>query len=316
MEVKLKVKRFNPEAQDGSYYQDFSVECQDHEMVLDALIRIREYQDDSLAMRCSCRSAICGSCTMRINGHATLACNTKITDALARTDTILVEPLGNMPVGKDLVVDFKLFWDKIRDVTPWLEPQGPPPEQEYIVDNSAMLGLNQVTGCIMCGACVSDCTVLEVDKRFLGPAALAKALRFVDDPRDDSNKDRLRKLVQVGGIWDCTHCFECVQVCPKGVAPMDQILELRRKAVDAGFTNHNGVRHSDSFAKSVKNSGWLNEVKLAVESFGYLNIPAQLSMLPTGLRALKAHKMPPLIHHKRPGVKSVKRIFERLEKKK
>ena len=220
-----------------------------------------------------------------------------------------------MPVIKDLVVDFKLFWDKITDITPWLMPQGPPPEHEYIVPNAAMLSLNQVMGCIMCGACVSDCTVLEVDKRFLGPAALAKALRFTGDPRDDAGQERLKKLTNAGGIWDCTHCFECVQVCPKGVAPMEQILELRRQASDAGYTNHNGVRHSDSFAKSVKHSGWLDETKLAIESFGYLNIPAQLSMLPTGLRAMKARKLPPLIHKKRPGNKSVKRIFDKLEKK-
>ena len=315
MEVKLKVRRFNPESEDDSYYQDFQVEAEEHETVLDALIRIREYQDGSLALRCSCRSAICGSCAMRINGHAALACNTKITDATRREPEILVEPPGNMPVIKDLVVDFKLFWDKVRDVTPWLMPQGPPPEHEYIVPNSAMLGLNQTMGCIMCGACVSDCTVLEVDKRFLGPAALAKALRFVGDPRDDADRDRLKELTEAGGIWDCTHCFECVQVCPKGVAPMEQILELRRRAVDAGYINHNGVRHADSFAKSVKHSGWLNEARLAIESYGYLNIPAQLSLLPTGLRALKAGKMPSLIHKKRPKAKNVKQIFDKLEKK-
>jgi len=316
MEIALKIKRFDPGSEKGSYYEDFTVECAEHEMVLDALIRIREYQDDSLALRCSCRSAICGSCAMRVNGQAGLACNTKITDALNRSKTIVIEPAGNMNVIKDLVVDFKLFWDKIIGITPWILPQGPPPDREYIVDNADMLDLNQVMGCIMCGACVSDCTVLEVDKRFLGPAALAKALRFAGDPRDNAGNDRLRKLSQDGGVWDCTHCFQCVQVCPKGVAPMEQILELRRKAIDSGFTDHNGVRHSDSFAKSVKNSGWLDETRLAVESFGYLNIGAHLSMLPTALRALKARKVPPLLHHKRRGSKNIKRIFNRLEKKK
>ena len=314
MEVSLNVKRFNPETEGGPYYQSFTVEVESHETVLDALIRIREYHDGSLAMRCSCRTAICGSCAMRINGHAALACNTKITDATRRNEEVLVEPMGNMPVIKDLVSDAKPFWDRIRGVTPWMIPEGPPPEREYIVPNSAMLDLNQVMGCIMCGACVSDCTVLEVDKRFLGPAALAKALRFVGDPRDAANIGRLKNLTVDGGIWDCTHCFECVQVCPKGVDPMEQILELRRKAVEAGYTKHNGVRHSDSFAKSVKHSGWLDETKLAVESYGYMNIGAQLSQLPTGLRALKARKLPPLRHKKRPGAENVERIFDKLEK--
>ncbi|MEE9199463.1 MAG: succinate dehydrogenase iron-sulfur subunit [Dehalococcoidia bacterium] len=315
MQAKLKVRRFNPETDGAPYYQDFQVEVDENETVLDALIRVREYQDGTLALRCSCRSAICGSCVMRVNGHAVLACNTKLADASRRDQKVLVEPAGNTPIIKDLVVDIQPFWDSIRGVTPWLMPQGPPPEHEYIVPNASMLALNQVMGCIMCGACVSDCTVLEVDKRFLGPAALAKALRFVGDPRDDSGRDRLKKLTKVGGIWDCTHCFECVQVCPKGVAPMEQILELRRQAVDAGYTNHNGVRHADSFAKSVKHSGALNETKLAVESYGYFNIPALLSLIPTGLRALKARKLPPLHHHKRPGHKNVTRIFEKLEKK-
>ena len=235
MEVALKIKRFNRESGSGPYYEDFKVECEEHEMVLDALIRIREYQDQSLALRCSCRSAICGSCAMRVNGHAGLACNTKITDALSRSDTIVVEPMGNTSVIKDLVVDSKPFWERINKIQPWLSPTGPTPDHEYIVDNAAMLALNQVMGCIMCGACVSDCTVLEVDKRFLGPAALAKALRFAGDPRDGIEEDRLRKLGQAGGIWDCTHCFECVQVCPKGVAPMDQILELAPQGRRAGL---------------------------------------------------------------------------------
>ncbi len=313
MEVAVKIKRFNRESGSGPYYEDFKVECDEHEMVLDALIKIREYQDQSLALRCSCRSAICGSCAMRVNGHAGLACNTKITDALARSDTIVVEPAGNTTVVKDLVVDAKPFWEKIGKVQPWLSPTGPTPDHEYIVDNADMLALNQVMGCIMCGACVSDCTVLEVDKRFLGPAALAKALRFAGDPRDGIQAERLQTLGQPGGIWDCTHCFECVQVCPKGVAPMDQILELRHKAVENGFVNNNGARHAESLSNSVKRSGWLDEKRLIVESYGFRNVGALLGLIPTALRSLLARKMPPLFHHKRPGADKIKRIFEKLE---
>ena len=315
MQVALKIKRFNRESGSGPYYEEFKVECDDHEMVLDALIKIREYQDQSLALRCSCRSAICGSCAMRVNGHAGLACNTRIADALARSDTIIVEPAGNATVIKDLVVDAKPFWEKIGKVQPWLSPTGPTPDHEYIVDNSDMLALNQVMGCIMCGACVSDCTVLEVDKRFLGPAALAKALRFAGDPRDGIQTERLQKLGQPGGIWDCTHCFECVQVCPKGVAPMDQILELRHKAVQQGFVNNNGARHAQSLANSVKRSGWLDEKRLIIESYGLKNVGALLALIPTALRSLLANKMPPLIHRKRPGAHKIKRIFEKLESK-
>ena len=131
MEVKLSVKRFNPDSgQPAHYYQEYELALEDSATVLDGLIKVREEIDGTLALRCSCRSAICGSCAMRINGHAALACKTKVTDAMsARGGPILVEPPGNMQVVKDLVVDFAPFWDKVRAVKPWLQPEGPEPEQ-------------------------------------------------------------------------------------------------------------------------------------------------------------------------------------------
>ena len=218
MDVTLRVERFNPDS--GSpepYHQEYELGLDDSATVLDGLIKIREEVDGTLALRCSCRSAICGSCTMRINGQATLACKTKVADAMPGDGKpIVVEPAGNMQVIKDLVVDFTPFWDKIAAVEPWLQPQGPPPEMEYTVSNEAMLHLAGPMACIMCGACVSDCTVLEVDSNFLGPAALAKAYRFVADPRDDADHSRLGKLNEYGGVWDCTRCMVCIEVCPKG----------------------------------------------------------------------------------------------------
>ena len=185
MDVKLSVKRFDPDAQrPAAYYQEYELEMEDSSTVLDGLIKLREEVDGTLALRCSCRSAICGSCAMRINGRAALACNTKMLDATPGDGgTIVIEPMGNMSVIKDLVVEFDLHWDKVKAVEPWLQPQGPTPEQEYIVPNEDMLHQAGVMACIMCGACVSDCTSLEVDPNFLGPAALAKAYRFVADPQ-------------------------------------------------------------------------------------------------------------------------------------
>ena len=243
MDVTLKVRRYDPEAENAaSYWQEFPVSIEDNATVLDALIKVREDVDGTLSLRCSCRSSICGSCAMRVNGHACLACKTQAVQAVDATNTIVVEPAGVMPVIKDLVVDFNLFWDKIVEVEPYLQPHGDEPEEEYIASNESMLHLSDVTGCIMCGACVSDCTVLEVDPTFLGPAALAKAYRFTADPRDgDANgvsKERLERLSEATGIWDCTRCYECVQVCPKGVAPMDRIMALREQAMAEGLTNN------------------------------------------------------------------------------
>ena len=311
MQITVSVRRYNPEDKDNpSYWQEYPLDVEETSSVLDSLIKIREEEDGSLALRCSCRSAICGSCAMRINGHAKLACNTKVSDAAEDGGTITVEPAGVMPVVKDLVVDQTLFWDKVRQVSPWLQPEGEEPEAEYLAPNSDMTHLAGVMACIMCGACVSDCTVLEMDPNFIGPAALAKAYRFAADPRDDEDNSRLAALSEYGGVWDCTRCYECVEVCPKGVAPMDRIMALRDKAMEAGYTNNNGARHTDAFEESVSHSGRLNELTLPIKSFGILNLPAQISMAPVAVRALMRRKIPPIIHKSVPGVDKVRRLVK------
>ena len=189
MRITLNVRRYNPERQDGTYWQTYPLDAPDHFTVLDCLIHIREFVDGTLGLRTSCRSAICGSCAMRINGHAALACKIKLTQAL-KDGAVTVEPMGNLPVVKDLITDMQPFWDKVRQVEPWLQTEGPPPEREHLVPDEAMEHLVGVMNCIMCGACVSDCTVLEAelnqgkpyDQTFLALAALAKAYRFVADP--------------------------------------------------------------------------------------------------------------------------------------
>jgi succinate dehydrogenase / fumarate reductase iron-sulfur subunit len=267
MQVNLNVRRYNPEKPDGAYWQSYRLDVPDHFTVLDALIQVREEVDGSLALRCSCRSAICGSCAMRINGQAELACKTKVAGLLAEGEEIRVEPQGNTSVVKDLVVDLKPFWDKIRAVEPWLRPSGPPPEREHVVPNEAMAHLAGVMGCIMCGACVSDCPALEtglamgrsMEDSFLGPAALAKAYRFVADPRDAGDEERLRRLSDRNGVWDCTRCNICVEVCPKDVAPMERILALRRRAIEAGEQAVLGAKQTLEFEKFVRETSWLKE---------------------------------------------------------
>ncbi len=323
MKINLTVRRFDPDAK-RTWHQKYSLEMPHYAVVLDALIQVREEVDQTLALRCSCRSAICGSCAMRINGHAKLACKTKVVDVAPKGEEITVEPAGNLLVIKDLVVDMKPFWDKVNAIQPWLQPVGPEPKREYIVPNEAMLNLAGVMDCIMCGACVSDCTVLEAELKmgkpyedtFLAPAALAKAYRFVGDPRDAATKDRLKALSESHGIWDCTRCMECVEVCPKGVAPMDRILSLREKAMELGFTDNYGARHSKAFADSVEHSGWLNEFSLLQKSFGLFNIRELLRLMPGGIRMALRRKTPSPIHKPIANVEKVKRIFEKFGKNK
>ena len=286
----------------------------DGAVVLDGLIKIREDVDGTLALRCSCRSAICGSCAMRINGQPCSPATRSSPTWPQNGAPVVVEPAGNMQVIKDLVVDFEPFWDKVRAVGPWLQVEGPPPgpDEEYVAPNDDMLHLSGVMACIMCGACVSDCTVLEVDENFLGPAALAKAYRFVADPRDEADEAGLATWSSTAA-WDCTRCMQCVEVCPKGVDPMGRIMAMRDRAMEAGHTGSYGARHTTVFTEMVEHSGRVDELRLPLKTKGMFNVPEMLKLVPVGLRAQIKGKRPPIIHGKNPGQDNVRRIFDKVE---
>src|SRR3954447_7160125 len=342
-EYTLKVRRYQPESGEGPYWQEFKVDLDPDLSVLDGLLQVRDRQDGTLVVRCSCRAAICGSCGTKINGQSTLACKTQISEAQEGADRrssngtapIVVEPMGNMPVVKDLVTDMEsTHWEKVRRVTPWLVPEGDPPEREYVVPPESMIDVTQSMACIQCGACVSSCLSMEADPEFVGPAALAKAYRFVGDPRDAGTRERLYDLAQdPHGIYDCTHCFQCIDACPKGVAPMDQIMRLRRKAgheQDIDDVN-NGRRHELAFTKIIARKGTLDESLLLQESYaqgigGKLMptsgaIKGLIGSLPTAVRGICTGKMRnlakliPGVHRKLPGDSQdhVKRVYEHAE---
>ena len=347
-EYTIKVRRFQPESGEGPYWEQFQVDLDPTLSVLDGLLQARDREDGSLSVRCSCKAAICGSCGMKINGQSGLGCKTQIGEAQELAEkkasasgtgngekpTIVVEPMGNMPVIKDLITDMEsTHWTKIRRVTPWLLPHGEAPEREYVVEPESMIDITQSMACIQCGACVSSCLSMEADPDFIGPAALAKAYRFVGDPRDGETVERLHDLAEdPHGIYDCTHCFSCIDACPKGVAPMDQIMRLRRKAGEHGIEDpNNGHNHEAAFVKIIEKKGTLDESLLLQESFapgvkGKLKptkgaIKGLLGSIPTGLRALRSGKvrtlgqMIPGVHHKLPGgaQDDVKGIYEHAE---
>ncbi|GIS64562.1 MAG: hypothetical protein CM1200mP3_08100 [Chloroflexota bacterium] len=206
--------------------------------------------------------------------------------------------------------------DKVKTVEPWLQPEGKEPDTEYLAPDEDMLHLAGVVSCILCGACVSDCTVMEVDSNFLGPGALAKSYRFVSDPRDDADSERLTKLNEYGGVWDCTRCLKCVEVCPKKGCPNGQDNVTKRKGDGIRPYEYKWGPSCQAFVDSVKHSGWLNELMLPIKSFGIFNIKAMIALIPTGIRAQLNGKRPPLIHKKISGVENVRRIFEKVENKK
>jgi succinate dehydrogenase / fumarate reductase, iron-sulfur subunit len=350
-EYTLKVRRYQPESGDGPYWEEFRVELDPSLSVLDGLLQAKDRDDGSLSVRCSCRAAICGSCGMRINGQSGLGCKTQIGEARAEAakmaglgaagsggetapDAIVVEPMGNMPVIKDLITDMEsTHWAKIRRVTPWLLPHGEPPEREYVVEPESMIDITQSMACIQCGACVSSCLSMEADPDFIGPAALAKAYRFVGDPRDAETKERLHDLGEdPHGIYDCTHCFSCIDACPKGVAPMDQIMRLRRRAGDEGIADPNsGHDHEIAFVKIIEKKGTLDESLLLQESFapgvkGKLKptrraIREMLGSIPVAIRGIRTGKMRSLpklipgVHPKLPGAaqEGVRAIYKHAE---
>ena len=314
MRLTFTVQRFNPEVDVHPHEEDYRLEVGRGTTVLDGLIRIKNEQDGTLSFRYSCRSAICGSCAMTINGHEKLACRTSVRKELERHGDIAVRPLRNLPVIKDLVVDMASFWSKVRGVEPWLSETGADGhssgEREQLVLTPGTYDFHNVDACIMCGACVAACTSHEVSKGFLGPAALAKADRFLEDPRepDSGKRRRLVKLDQPDGIWDCVRCNFCVQVCPKDVKPMEAIVRLRRAAIERGQTASEGARHITGFADIVEHEGRLNEARMPLKIIG-ANVKRLLHVLPLGIKMLLRGKVPSPLTPPIPGIAEVRAIF-------
>jgi succinate dehydrogenase / fumarate reductase iron-sulfur subunit len=329
----LRLRRHDPESGEAPHWDEHTIELEPHRSVLDAILQARDRFDGSIGIRCSCRQAICGSCGVRINGEPGLACHTHLDAAKrsARDGLIEVEPMGNMPVLKDLIVDMDaVHWKKVQRVTPWLIARQPVPEREYLVPKENMVDITQSMACIQCGACVSDCLAMEVDPGFIGPAALAKAYRFVGDPRDDEQDVRLRDLAEdPQGIFDCTHCFKCVEACPKDVNPMGQIMRLRRIAIDDQkiVDQNNGQRHEAAMVGLIHDYGLLHEAEMVPRSYGGNSWfgkfhPAAgkelLSSLPIVIKGVLRKKMSPklaLFGHKIPkqDLDAVKKIYEKIE---
>ena len=336
-EYTLRIRRYDPQSGETAHWDEHTVDMPGTQSVLDAILKIRDDKDGSIGIRCSCQQAICGSCGVRMNGKPGLACNTHLELAAGRAhasglnppeegqevNVISVEPMGNMPVIRDLIVDMDaVHWKKIQRVTPWLINKEPVPEREYIVPHDNMVDVTQTMACIQCGACVSDCLAMEVDPLFIGPAALAKSYRFVGDPRDAEHEERLKDLSEdEHGIYDCTHCFNCIDACPKGVEPMSQIMRLRRRAgSDYEIKDrNNGYRHEHAFVKNIRKNGLLNEADLLPDSYGGKfhprAVPELISALPTAFTALSRGKMTPktALGHPHKAPNEVKRLFDEIE---
>jgi succinate dehydrogenase iron-sulfur subunit len=290
VKVALKIWRFDPESGERAL-REYEIDAPEWACLLDVLDLIKDKHDGTLAYRKSCRMMICGSCGMRMDGRAVLACKERMKPIVDSGHVPVISAMGNLPIVKDLVVDMGPFWGKVRAVKPWLDPgYDEVSEKERIVSQQQMNVIHKEALCIMCGCCVSECNSMESDPEFLGPAALAKGFRFVGDARDQDDVERLNSLNEEHGIWDCTRCYFCNERCPKGVDPRDAIAKLGAESIKQGIDHDKGAKHAKWFVRSAETTGWLRETELVPKTQGIVSAIKESGF---ALKLAKHGKVPP-----------------------
>jgi succinate dehydrogenase / fumarate reductase iron-sulfur subunit len=229
----LKLFRFEPGVETEPKFSHHDVEMEARTTVLEALLHVMDTQDGSLAVRYSCRHAVCGSCAMNINGKNRLACQAPMSEL---GPEVTVMPLTGLPVVRDLVCDMRNFFKKFESVKPWLIEKAPPPEKENLQSPKERKRIEHEVTCIMCGCCEGSCPVLWGNENYLGPAAIAKAWRFIGDSRDGNVKERLAVLDSEYGVWRCRTAFGCVEACPRGIPLTESIERTRRRILKYKLT--------------------------------------------------------------------------------
>ena len=308
MQVGLKIWRYDSKTGDRAL-KEYEVDAPEEATLLDCLDLVKDKHDGSLAYRKSCRMMICGSCGMRMDGGAVLACKVRMYDIAQEGRVPVISAMGNLPIVKDLVVDMDPFWQKMRAVDPYLQPRyDQAQERENIVPREKMEVIHKESLCINCGCCVSECNSMESDPDFLGPAALAKGMRFVGDARDGATIERLEKYSEPHGLWDCTRCYFCNERCPKGVDPRDAIAKLGAEAMKNGIDRDMGAKHAKWFVTSAKTTGWLRETELVPKTQGIVSSIKEMKFA-MGL-AVKGKVPPPFPPHVAAEVDESRALFD------
>jgi succinate dehydrogenase / fumarate reductase iron-sulfur subunit len=311
MQVGLKISRSDP-ATGHRELREYEVDAAPEATLLDVLELVKDRIDGTLAYRRSCRMMICGSCAMKIDGVTVLACKLAMRPFAEAGKVPVISPMGNLPIVRDLVVDMDPFWAKFRAVDPFLRPgyNVPPAGREHVIPPKRMAVIHKESLCINCGACVSECNAMEASPEFLGPQALAKAMRFVGDPRDGAKNARLEDVNHEHGIWECTRCYFCNERCPKGVDPRDAIAKLGAESVKEGIDRDMGAKHAKWFVTSAKTTGWLRETELVPKTQGIVESIRQVRF---ALGLMKVGKVPtPFPPHVAKDVRESRRLHDLL----
>jgi succinate dehydrogenase / fumarate reductase iron-sulfur subunit len=233
MKVALKIYRFNPETDREPHYDTFSVEANFNDRILDCLNKVRWEQDSSLAYRMSCAHGICGSDAVSINGMPALACQKLVKDYDYKQE-LLIEPIKFFPIIKDLIVDMKPFFERLKTLNPNTvkEPPDAPLGKERTQTIEERSRIDDAVKCILCGCCVAACPViLEQEHRFIGPAAILRTQKYVFDSRRTDTIERIHMIEKPYGIWGCKSYYMCTVVCPKKIKVTEAIIKTKKKII-------------------------------------------------------------------------------------
>ncbi len=233
MQVKMRIRRFNPEKDEKPYWGEYTLDDVDpRESVLDLLRRLKGEQDGTLTLRSSCAHGVCGSDAMRINGANMLACKTLVS-RLAKAGSsevkIQIEPILGLEVQKDLVVNMEPFFDHYKSVMPYFVNDSPPPAdgRERLQSIEDRARFDDTTKCILCAACTTSCPSFWANERYVGPAAIVQAHRFIFDSRDQAPEERLKVVGDTFGVWRCRTIFNCTNACPREIEVTKAIAEVK-----------------------------------------------------------------------------------------
>jgi succinate dehydrogenase / fumarate reductase, iron-sulfur subunit len=225
MEVTLKILRFNPETDAKPHWEEYPLELEPTDQLLDALNQVKWYHDGTLAYRRSCAHGICGSDAMTVNHVNRLACKLLMRDLGKK---VTVEPLRGFPIIKDLVVDMEPFFAQYRSIKPYLINYDPAPPVERHQSRGDRARFDDTTKCILCAACTSSCPSYWGNPAFVGPAAIVQAHRFIFDSRDQGTNERLEILNDRDGVWRCRTIFNCTGACPRDIKVTQAIGEVKK----------------------------------------------------------------------------------------